>query len=123
VVAARFDAPPAPRLIEPTELKIVPQPPMGAPHEATKRASQFLKLEWGAVSGPEAAASREAKVTYDVQASRDGGKTWQTLAVNVPTPTTEIDVAEFKDDPRVDIRVIANSGFDSKVIAQRSIAK
>ena len=72
---------------------------------------------------PEAATSPGARVTYDVQVSRDSGRAWQTLAVGVPTPTTEIDVSEFKDEPRLEIRVIGNSGFDSKVIAQRTVTK
>lgn len=125
VVASRYVSPETTRL-DPTDLRVVPQreQPSAVPSPAGETASQLLKLEWGSGAGADPARlGQGAKVTYDVQASRDGGRTWQTLAVNVPTPTTEIDVAEFKDDPRIDVRVVANSGFESKVIAQRSIVK
>jgi hypothetical protein len=34
-----------------------------------------------------------------------------------------VDLSEFAKDRQIDVRVIANAGFESKVIAQRRIEK
>ena len=54
-----------------------------------------------------------AKMTYSVQISPDGGKTWQTLAVGLTNPRLEIDPEQIKDLRSIMFRVIASDGFHS----------
>ena len=50
-------------------------------------------------------------VTYAVQARADG-KFWQTLAVGLPTPTTDVDLNQFPGAKDLEIRVLRSDGFD-----------
>jgi hypothetical protein len=56
-----------------------------------------------------------------VQASRDGGRTWEVLANGVTEATVEVDLSGFPQNLPIDVRVIANVRFESKVIAQRKL--
>lgn len=113
-VAARYEAP-AQINLAPTELKSAPLVQMPA------TAAVPHQLEWSAQT-PNLDLSPSVRSTrYDIQASGDGGQTWQTLAVGVKDPNVQIDLSTFKGVPEVDVRVIANSGFESKVIAQRKV--
>jgi len=51
--------------------------------------------------------------TYSVQASTDGGATWQTLAVGLKSPEVPIDRSQFRGAREVLIRIIATDGFRS----------
>ena len=76
-----------------------------------------LSLEWDApVSEDEGGEHAAGNLTYNVQASTDGGRTWQTLAVGLTEPTTTIDQGEFQDAGSVMLRIIATNGFDSSVM-------
>jgi hypothetical protein len=125
-VVTRYE-PPISGAPNPSELRVLSPPAAAAANNAAgSSTAPLLKLEWGSpAAGPAAASAGGAGsgITYDVQASRDHGRTWQTLAVQVPTPSTEIDIGEFRDAPEVSLRVIGNNGFDSKVIAERKILK
>lgn len=61
-------------------------------------------------------AAADPKVTYNVQASVDGGRTWQTVALGSSTPEVTIDRRQFAGANRVQVRVIATDGFTSSVV-------
>jgi hypothetical protein len=78
-----------------------------------------VSLEWDAPVADDEGAEGEAAtspVTYNVQVSTDGGRTWQTVAVGLTTPTATIDRGEFQDAASVIVRVIATNGFDNTVV-------
>jgi hypothetical protein len=74
-----------------------------------------LALAWDAQHAP------ASTVTYSVQVSTDDGKTWQTVAVHQPAPTTEVDLRQFRPMKRLLVRVIATDGFRSHVTAPHEI--
>jgi hypothetical protein len=55
-------------------------------------------------------------LTYTVQSSHDGGKTWQTIAVGLTEPKLEIDPQSLGDTATVLLRVIANDGVNNAVV-------
>jgi len=78
-----------------------------------------VSLEWDAPVAEEEGVVGEAgtsPVTYNVQVSTDGGRTWQTVAVGLTTPTATIDRGQFQDAESVMVRVIATNGFDNSVV-------
>lgn len=52
-----------------------------------------------------------AGITYAVQAKPDTAEQWQTLAVGLPTPSTDIDINQFPGSSRIDVRVLRSDGF------------
>ncbi len=118
-VAARYEAPDTVR-IEATEIRTAPVAP--AAQGVTPGAAETdLRLEWGrpAVAGAPATPG----VSYDVQASRDGGQTWEVLANGLSEPAAEVDLSSFPGHGFIDVRVIGNAGFESLVIARRRIER
>jgi len=71
-----------------------------------QRTAHALALTW------ESGAARSDGHTYIVQASTDGGRIWQTLALGLESPQFNIDARRFADAP-VLIRIIETDGFDS----------
>jgi hypothetical protein len=119
-VAARYEAP-AQINLAPSELTTTPLVQMPATAAVPSIKALPHQLEWSA-QAPDFNLSPAVRGTrYDIQASGDGGQTWLTLAVGLKDPNAQVDLSMFKDIPVVDVRVIANSGFESKVIAQRKI--
>jgi len=122
--AGRFDAT-VPIAIPQTEIRTPAVPKLQAapvPDQGGKGAST-LHIDWGSRITRATPLVATAQVRYDVQASADGGKTWETLAISVPAPNADIDVSGFGGGRSFLVRVVANSGFESKVIAQRSITR
>lgn len=121
-VAARYEAPPQINLA-PTELQVTPLVQSPAITVAPPAQVPSHQLQWS-VQAPALNLSPSIKgVRYDIQASGDGGQTWQTLAVGLSDPNAQVDLSMFKNVPVVDVRVIANVGFESRVIAQRKIQR
>ncbi len=120
-VAARYEAPASTNLA-PVELRATPAPPP-VTAQAVGAPSPSVRLEWGTPRTAAAVPAAPPGVSYDVQASGDGGRTWQTLAVGLSAPDAQVDLSMFKDIREVDVRVIANGGFDSKVIAERKVQR
>jgi hypothetical protein len=54
--------------------------------------------------------------TFSVQASTDGGRTWQTVAVGLREPLFAIDRRQFKEGQAVQVRVIVTNGLVSSVV-------
>ncbi|HEV7242876.1 MAG TPA: hypothetical protein VGQ36_26860 [Thermoanaerobaculia bacterium] len=71
------------------------------------RPAEEGKLAWDVERLPAGAH------TYSVQASTDGGATWQTLAVGLKSPAMPIDRSQFAGARDVLIRIIATDGFRS----------
>jgi hypothetical protein len=59
-------------------------------------------------------------VTYTVQAKAEHDKNWQTIAVGLKTPTTEVDVNQFPGAKGVNIRVLQSDGFSEKQIFENT---
>lgn len=59
-------------------------------------------------------------VTYTVQAKAEHDKNWQTIAVGLKTPTTEVDVNQFPGARGVNIRVLQSDGFSEKQIFENT---
>ncbi len=55
-------------------------------------------------------------VTYSVQAKPEGGMAWQTIAVGLKTPSTEVDVNQFPGAKSVAVRVLQSDGFSETEI-------
>jgi hypothetical protein len=111
-VVDRFSAP-APGVVpERAEVRITGRPPSA---ERVEIEGAVARLDWSdAGPAPEG-------VSYDVQASTDGGQTWQTVAVGLKEPMLDIDVSQFGRRGTLEVRVIANSGFSSTVLDTLSI--
>jgi hypothetical protein len=78
-----------------------------------------VSLEWDAGFTEDEGAEGDAaagNLTYNVQVSTDGGQTWQTVAVGLPSPTATIDRGQFEDADKVMVRVIATNGFENSVV-------
>lgn len=52
-------------------------------------------------------------LTYLVQISGDGGKTWETLAVGLRSPRLDLTPEQLKVRPGAIVRVIANDGYNN----------
>jgi hypothetical protein len=76
---------------------------------AVKKDAVQLELK----PGPTA----DAKHTYTVQASTDGGQTWYTLGVGLTDPSIRIDKGQFEAGREVRLRVLATDGFTQSVVA------
>lgn len=74
---------------------------------SVEEADGRIGLRWAADPAAEAA------VTYSVQLSEDGGRTWQTVAVGLPAPEAAIDAAALPGNRPVRVRVRASSGFQA----------
>jgi len=57
-------------------------------------------------------------VTYTVQARAEHDPIWQTLAVGLPQPTTEVDVNQFPGAKSVNVRVLKSDGFAETQVFQ-----
>ena len=75
-----------------------------------------LSLAW------ETGAEAEGESTYSVQVSTDEGRTWQTLAVGLPTPDVAIDRDQFRGAGNVLVRVIATDGFRRSVVTSEPLS-
>lgn len=82
-----------------------------------------VTFEWGVESQEDEGAADAAagSVTYNVQVSKDGGQTWQTVAVGRPTPDVTIERGDFADAESVVVRVVATNGFDSSAVTSDEI--
>jgi len=59
-------------------------------------------------------------LTYLVQISSDGGKTWETLAIGQREPRLELTPEQLKERAGATIRVIANDGYnDSEAVTEQ----
>lgn len=59
-------------------------------------------------------------VTYTVQAKAEHEPNWQTIAVGLPVPSTEIDANQFPGAKSVSVRVLQSDGFsESKVFEDK----
>jgi hypothetical protein len=58
-------------------------------------------------------------VSYDVQVSADDGQSWQTVAIGLKQPSAMVDLSGYEG--KVQLRVIANSGFFSNVVDTQTI--
>lgn len=59
-------------------------------------------------------------VTYTVQAKAEHEPNWQTIAVGLPVPSTNIDVNQFPGAKSVSVRVLQSDGFsESKVFEEK----
>jgi hypothetical protein len=56
-----------------------------------------------------------------VQVSTDNGRTWETLAVGLPTPEVTIDRNQFYGAENVLVRVIATDGFRRSVVTSEPL--
>ena len=65
------------------------------------------------IAWDEASAAKD--LTYAVQTSVDGGKTWQTQAIGLKTRKFKLDREELGKADAVKVRVIASNGFESAV--------
>ena len=74
-------------------------------------SARVVSAEGGEVALAWNTGPRQAGHTYAVQASTDGGQTWQTLAVGLTEPTMNIDQTQFGHGQTVKVRVIATDGF------------
>jgi hypothetical protein len=117
-VAARYEAPETAHL-QSTEIRtsVTRTPAQAVPAGAGRR----LQLEWGPPRA--AAAVAPGEIRYDVQASRDGGRTWEVLANGVPNPSADVDLSGFANVREIELRVIANEGFESREIARRKVER
>jgi hypothetical protein len=59
----------------------------------------------------------DAKHTYAIQASTDGGQTWYTLGVGLTEPSTQIQKGQFEAGREVRLRILATDGFTQSVVA------
>ena len=75
----------------------------------SKALDEGATLSWTAVAGP--------LVSYSVQSSEDGGKSWQTLAIGLREPRFQLPPAEGGVTPRY--RVIAHDGIHNTIVPVR----
>ncbi len=61
----------------------------------------------------EASHPEKLPLTYLVQISSDGGKTWETLAVGLRVPRLDLTPEQLKDRAGATIRVTANDGYNN----------
>jgi len=59
-------------------------------------------------------------ITYTVQAKAEHDPVWQTLAVGMPAPTTEVDVNQFPGAKSVNVRVLRSDGFSESQVFQET---
>jgi hypothetical protein len=99
--AATFDVGPPP--VAAPRLGLLRTEAEGADEEEGLTVSNsVLSWEDGADGG---------RVTYIVQASTDGGQTWQTLAVGLTERTLALDPTDFAEAEHVRFRVLTSNGI------------
>jgi hypothetical protein len=87
--------------------------PAGADVAESRAQVGTIELDWGAAGlAPEG-------LSYDVQVSTNAGQSWQTLAIGLKQPSATVDLSGYEG--KVQLRVIANSGFSSNVIDTRTV--
>jgi hypothetical protein len=87
------------------------QAPSGGVSSRVKVEKAAVHLSWQ--PGP----TVEAKHTYTIQASTDGGQTWYTLGVGLTEPSIRIHKGQFEAGREVRLRVLATDGFTQLVVA------
>jgi hypothetical protein len=70
-----------------------------------------------------AGTDRAADTHYTVQASRDGGTSWETLATGLETPAFDVERDQFPSGQAARIRVIGTNGRERWVVSERDIGK
>lgn len=83
----------------------------GAPHMRALRAEAVplgMRVE--------GEAAEAEGLTYTVQVSVDDGRTWQTVAIGLKTPSTEVDRSQFPPGQPLKVRVIATNGLERSVV-------
>jgi hypothetical protein len=58
--------------------------------------------------------------TFTIQVSTDSGRSWQTIGVGLPEPSTLVDRSQFSPGEEVLVRVMATNGFTSSVVTAES---
>jgi hypothetical protein len=87
------------------------QAPSGGVSSRVKVEKAAVHLSWQ--PGP----TVDAKHTYAIQASTDGGQTWYTLGVGLTEPSTQIQKGQFEAGREVRLRILATDGFTQSVVA------
>ncbi len=64
----------------------------------------------------EGEAAEAEGLTYTVQVSADDGGSWQTVAIGLKTPSTEVDRSQFPPGQPLKVRVIASNGLERSVV-------
>lgn len=72
---------------------------------SAERSSGARVLAW------DTDAKGDARHTYSVQVSSDGGRTWQTIAVGFTSTEIPIDYGQFGGAKQILVRLIATDGF------------
>jgi hypothetical protein len=67
------------------------------------------------------AGARGAGPRYAVQASTDGGRTWDTLSVGATNTSLPLDVEQFSDAEQVRFRVLTTNGFSQAITTTSDI--
>jgi hypothetical protein len=88
------------------------QAPSGDLSSRVKVEKAAVHLSWQ--PGP----TVDAKHTYTIQASTDGGQTWYTLGVGLTEPSIQIHKGQFEAGLEVRLRVLATDGFTQLVVAR-----
>jgi hypothetical protein len=88
------------------------QAPSGDVSSRVKVEKAAVHLSWQ--PGPTA----DAKQTFTIQASTDGGQTWYTLGVGLTEPSIQIHKGQFEAGREVRLRVLATDGFTQLVVAR-----
>lgn len=65
---------------------------------------------------PDAPPAAASGVTYTVQAKDDRSATWQTIAVGLPVPQTDLDANQFPGARSVSVRVLRSDGFSESEV-------
>lgn len=85
--------------------------PGAASAAAAVPASGFKRVSWTASD-----ADRDP-LRYDVEFSRDGGRTWRPILVGTPALSARIDLGLLPATPRGRFRVVASDGFNASADA------
>ncbi len=64
----------------------------------------------------EGEAEEAEGLTYTVQVSTDDGRSWQTVAIGLKTPSTEFDRSQFPPGQALKVRVIASNGLERSIV-------
>jgi hypothetical protein len=70
-----------------------------------------ITVSQSALSWDDTSVAEGSRPTYIVQASTDGGQTWQTLAVGATQTTLQLDPADYADAEHVRFRVLTTNGI------------
>lgn len=87
----------------------------GAAAERSPQARRAAAVREAAVP------SQEEGVRYIIQASRDGGATWETVATDRLEPRLQIERTTFPDVTRVLARAIETDGFTARVVRTEEV--